>query len=217
MIWSAALATDFQQFVGVLDPETAERLRADVESYLAWRSGDPALAEDLAQETLLHVIRGLPEFRGDAELCTWARRVASNVWHDHLRRRGRTVPKDAVSVLELLDALDPSEPNDVEQSHDRRASSECLNEAARQLSEDARRIVLLRDFAGLSLEQIAAEFGCSVGAAKVRLHRARRRLGEICRDACVREVGPGGEVICTPKPGAAELPPAASPTPGRNR
>jgi RNA polymerase sigma-70 factor (ECF subfamily) len=216
MVWSAVLMTDSHRSAGALDPETAERLRVDVESYLAWRSGDPDLAEDLAQQTLLNVIRGLPEFRGDAELRTWARRVASNVWHDHLRRRGRAVAKDAVSVLELLDALDPSEPSDVEQSHDRRTSRECLNEAARQLSEDARRIVVLRDFAGLSLEQIAAEFGCSVGAAKVRLHRARRKLGEICRDVCVREVGRDGEVICTPKPGGAERSPAAPPTSRRN-
>ena len=190
---------------------TAQQLRADVESYLAWRSGDPALAEDLAQETLLHVIRGLPKFRGEAELRTWARRVAGNVWHDHLRRRGRMPANATLSVLELLDALDPSASGNAEQSHDRRASRECLNEAARQLPEGARRAVLLSDFDELTLAEVAAELGCSLGAAKVRLHRARRRLGEICRDECVSEVGLDGEVICTPRTGRAESPPATSP------
>ena len=210
------MATESDRPAAVLDPESALRLRADVEAYLAWRSGDPALAEDLAQETLLRVVRGLSGFRGEAGLRTWTRRIARNVWHDHLRRRGRAAPAEAVSVLELLDALDPSAPGSVEQTHDRRASRECLDEAARQLSDDTRRALLLRDFDELSLEEVAAELGCSVGAAKVRLHRARRRLGEICRDECVREVGPDGEVVCTPKRSGADPPPPTSPNKPRS-
>jgi len=189
--------------VDSLDPETAERLRADVEAYLARRSGDASLAQDLAQEALLRLVRGLPGFRGEASLRTWARRIATNVWQDHLRRRGGSAPQAPYSVHEQLDAMGASPSDETERTHNQRAIRECLDKAAERLSEEARLAVWLCDLEGLPLAEVAAELGCSTGAAKVRLHRARRRLGEICREDCESEFGSDGEVACTPKDAAA--------------
>jgi len=188
-----------------LDGNAAERLRADLVAFLARRTRDAALAEDLAQQALLRVLGGLPRFRGAAALRTWARRIAVNVWRDHLRHQAaspteRAARGEEFSLAALLDAVGPSAPAaPVEETLDREATHDCLLGAVRQLPLDARRVLLLHDFGDMSLEQAAAALGCSVGAAKVRLHRARRRLAECCRAECVGETADGGALLCTPK------------------
>jgi RNA polymerase sigma-70 factor (ECF subfamily) len=189
-----------------LDLETLERLRNDLVRFLTRRSGgDAALAEDLAQESLVHVLRALPQFRGGAALRTWARRIAGNVWRDHMRRQaaspvGRAAAGDAFSVSAILDALTPVKTaSDPEFAADRDATHNCLLDAVRQLPLDRRRVVLLHDFAEMSLDEVAKALGCSVGAAKVRLHRARRQLAEICRAECECDGGPEGTLLCSRK------------------
>ena len=189
-----------------LDPGTLERLRNDLVRYLTRRvGGDAALAEDLAQESLMHVLRALPQFRGGATLRTWARRIAVNVWRDHMRRQAaspveRAAAGDAFSVAALLDALTPGKmAPDPELTPDQNATHNCLLNAVRQLPLDRRRVMLLHDFAEMPLDEIAKALDCSVGAAKVRLHRARRQLAEICRAECECDAGPEGSLLCSPK------------------
>jgi RNA polymerase sigma-70 factor (ECF subfamily) len=194
-----------------LDAQTAARLRGDLVAFLAHRTRNAALAEDLAQEALLRVLAGLPRFRGAAALRTWGKRIAANVWRDHLRRQAaspteRAARGDPFSVTALLDALGPGAPAaPAEETLDREATHHCLLDAVRRLPLDARRILLLHDFGEMSLAQASAALGCSVGAAKVRLHRARRRLAERCRAECIGETGAGGAVLCTPKGDGLDL------------
>ncbi len=198
-----------------LDAHTAEGLRGYLLRFLAQRSGDPALAEDLAQEALVHILRGLPGFRGAAGLRTWARRIALNVWYDHLRRRAAKPTECAskggeLSVEVPLDRLVPAPRSSLlDDAYDRRTTQDCLLDAVRQLSLAERGIILLCDFGDIPLKEAAGTLGCSVGAAKTRLHRARRHLTEVCRGECVDEDGPDGDTFCTPK--------AASPSPAAKR
>ncbi len=180
-----------------LDDEAAAHLRRDLVRFLGRRVADAALAEDLAQEALIHVLRGLPGHRGTAALGTWARRIALNVWRDHLRRAAARPASS--SVLALLDALGPGAPPGPEAVHDRRATHDCLLEATRRLPLAARRVLLLHDFGEMPLAEAATALGCSPGAAKVRLHRARRLLAALCRADCACERGMDGP-LCTPKP-----------------
>lgn len=189
-----------------LDPGALERLRNDLVRFLNRRAGgDAALAEDLAQESLVHVLRALPQFRGGATLRTWARRIAVNVWRDHMRRQAaspaeRAAAGDAFSVSAILDALTPAKTApDPELTADQKATHNCLLDAVRQLPLDRRRVVLLHDFAEMPLDEVAKALDCSVGAAKVRLHRARRQLAEICRAECECDRGPEGTLLCSPK------------------
>lgn len=68
-----------------LDAEVAASLRKELIRWLARYTSDAALADDLAQETFVHLLHGLPRYRGAAALTTWARRIAVNA--------GRPVPK----------------------------------------------------------------------------------------------------------------------------
>jgi RNA polymerase sigma-70 factor (ECF subfamily) len=182
------------------DPATLVRLRADLVRFFARRSGEPALAEDLAQQALVRVLDGLPRFRGEAALRTWTRRIAANLWRDRLRQmRARPAAGDGFSVDTLLDSIGAPGPG-ADELHDRRVTHECLLTAIRRLPADARRILLLHEFGDMPLAEAARALGCTVGTAKVRLHRARRRLAERCRAECVEEQTADGTKLCSPRP-----------------
>jgi RNA polymerase sigma-70 factor (ECF subfamily) len=197
-----------------LDAEVLQQLREDLVRFLTRRtSGNAALAEDLAQESLVHVLRGYPQFRRTASLRTWARRIAANVWRDHMRRLAsspvdRAAAGNAFSVVAILDALTPDRTAPgPEMAADRVATHNCILGAVRRLPLNQRRVVLLHDFGDMPLNEVARVLGCSPGTAKVRLHRARRRVAETCRAECVPEVGLDGTTVCTPSPSAPPMNP----------
>jgi RNA polymerase sigma-70 factor (ECF subfamily) len=198
-----------------LDGATSERLRAELLAYLVRRARDRALAEDLVQEAMVRVVGALPGFRGAADLGAWARRVGLNVWRDHLRRRKaspveRAAAGDAFSVGALLDSVGPVAPAPVpEEAHDRQVTHDCLIAAARRLPLAERGIVLLHDLGAVPLDEAARSLGCSVGTAKVRLHRGRQRLATLCRADCSSEAGIDGTTLCTPR--SSGTPPAGAP------
>lgn len=200
-------AASLESTAAPLDQRTAERLRSDLLRMLRRRTGDPVLAEDLVQETLMHVVRGLPEVRNARALRTWAWKIALNVWRDHLRHRATAaagppagLESHEFSVSAVLDSLGPGPPAPApEDALDRHATHDCLLEATRQLRRGEREIILLHDFGDMPLKEVALALSCSPGTAKVRLHRARRHLAEICRRGCIRETATDGGTLCAPK------------------
>jgi RNA polymerase sigma-70 factor (ECF subfamily) len=143
---------------------------------LAFRlTGDEEDARDVVQETYLRVHRGIARFRGDAQFTTWLHRVTANCASTFLGRRGRhrheRLPDDA-AIADDNPQGDPAGRADVGQL---RAQ---LTDALRSLPPKLRVVIVLRDIYDLSHEAIAAELGISESAAKVRLHRARKRLRE---------------------------------------
>lgn len=187
---------------GPLDEERAQLLRRELLFHLARRAGDSILAEDLTHDALAKVLAGLPSFRGDSELRTWARRIADNVWRDHLRRRRASPVKDAgcdegegFSVVAVLDSLDPAHP---ETLRDRQVTRECLLGAVTQLPAGERSVVLLHELGDLPLREVATTLGCSLDAAKQRLHRGRRRLARICQAECTPDTAGDGAALCSP-------------------
>lgn len=143
---------------------------------LAFRlTGDEEDASDVVQETYLRVHKGLKKFRGDAQFSTWLHRITANCANTFLGRRGRNrtdeLPDDSI-VIDLNPASDPVHRADVEDLRQQ------LTEALRSLPPKLRAVVVLRDIYDLPHEMIAAELGITESAAKVRLHRARKRLRE---------------------------------------
>ena len=143
---------------------------------LAYRlTGDEEDARDVVQESYLRAYRGLKRFRGDAQFTTWLYRITANCASTHLGRRTKHRHEE---LLEDSPIAESNPDYDPEARSDASALRERLNVALRDLPPRLRAVVVLRDVYDLPHEAIAAELGISESAAKVRLHRARRKLRE---------------------------------------
>jgi RNA polymerase sigma-70 factor, ECF subfamily len=155
-----------------------ELVRAtSAETYtLAFRLvGNEEDARDVVQETYLRAYKGIGKFRGDAQFSTWLYRITANCAATHLGRRRRHRHEELLDDAPLPDPSfdrDPSARAEASNLRDR------LTVALEELPPRLRAVVVLRDVYDLPHEAIAAELGISESAAKVRLHRARRRLRE---------------------------------------
>ncbi|KAA0232331.1 MAG: RNA polymerase sigma factor [Actinobacteria bacterium] len=141
---------------------------------LAYRlTGNEEDARDVAQDAYLRAFRGLNRFRGDAQFSTWLYRITANCAATFMGKRAR-------NRHEALDEDTPLEDERPEVDPERRAHSldlrDQLGAAISELPPKLRAVVVLRDIYDLPHEDIAAELGISVAAAKVRLHRARHKL-----------------------------------------
>lgn len=143
---------------------------------LAYRlTGDEEDARDVVQEAYLRAYRGLKRFRGDAQFSTWMYRITANCAATHLGKRQKHRHEELNDELGLYDERPIADP---EAQAELGALRGRLREALDQLPPRLRSVVVLRDIYDLPHESIAAELGISESAAKVRLHRARRKLRE---------------------------------------
>ena len=133
-------------------------------------------ARDVVQEAYLRAWKGIRRFRGDAQFSTWMYRITANTAAtvSSKRRRQRTVHIDDVAdPVETEVALHPELATENTELMGR------LSAALDELPPRLRTLVVLKDVYGLSHEDIAEELGISVTAAKVRLHRGRKRMRDL--------------------------------------
>lgn len=133
-------------------------------------------ARDVVQEAYLRAWKGIRRFRGDAQFSTWMYRITANTAAtvSSKRRRQRTVHIDDVAdPVETEVALHPELATENNELMGR------LSAALDELPPRLRALVVLKDVYGLSHEDIAEELGISVTAAKVRLHRGRKRMRDL--------------------------------------
>jgi RNA polymerase sigma-70 factor (ECF subfamily) len=143
---------------------------------LAFRlTGNDEDARDVVQDAYLRAFRALKRFRGDARFSTWIYRITANCASSHMARRSRTrheeLPDDELPIDERAES-DPEAMAEAGLLRDR------VSKALEELSPVLRSVVVLRDVYDLPHDAIAAELGITEAAAKVRLHRARRKLRE---------------------------------------
>jgi RNA polymerase sigma-70 factor, ECF subfamily len=152
--------------------ELVRRTYSDSYTLALRLTGDEDDARDVVQESYLRAYRGLKRFRGDAQFTTWLYRITANCAANQLRRRTRHRHEE----------LDEDSGPVVDADHDPAVLADAADLRARVegalalLPPRLRAVVVLRDVYDLSHEAIAAELGISESAAKVRLHRARRKL-----------------------------------------
>jgi RNA polymerase sigma-70 factor, ECF subfamily len=136
--------------------------------------GDPDDAKEATQDAYLKAWRGLKGFRGDAAFETWLFRVASNAALSKHRGRRRRQVHEAGIDDEALTQM--ASPGSVEAEAGAKVELIALEAALATLPEHYRAAVVLRDVYGLGIEEIAGHLGISETAAKVRVHRGRKKL-----------------------------------------
>lgn len=136
-------------------------------------SGDPDLADDLAQDALKRALERREQYRGDAPLGAWLHRIALNSWRDHARwrrlRRWVGLDDPATWVVAAPPAGDPDAAID-------------LRRALARLPDRQRAAIVLRYYHDYDYAAIGAALGVTAGSAGSILSRAIDRLGAELRD-----------------------------------
>ncbi len=140
---------------------------------------DPHEAQDVAQEAFIKAYRALANFRGDSQFYTWLYRIAINTAKNYLVSRGRRPPESDVSA-EDAEFMDGDHGlKDIESPERLMLRDEIevtVHRAIAALPEDLRTALTLREFEGLSYEDIAAVMQCPVGTVRSRIFRAREAV-----------------------------------------
>lgn len=138
--------------------------------------GNPADAEDAAQDTFITVMRRASSYRGAARFSTWLYRVTVNACNDLARRRARRPRAEGADV----DAL-----ADLAASEDLLAARELsleLERALAQLDPVTRDAIVLHDVHGVPYADVGARLNLPIGTVKSRIHRGHARLAALLRD-----------------------------------
>lgn len=160
--------------------DIARQLSQALLHYLRRLVGNQAVADDLLQETLIRIARGLPGFSARASIKTWAFSIATHVVADYFRK-----PEHRFNIVEIDEA---DERPDTGRTVDERIVVDEMNACVRQvvdsLPDDYRAALVLHDLEDLSVEQTAEICGYSMATAKIRIHRARDRLRKALQQQC---------------------------------
>ncbi len=134
-------------------------------------TGNPAVAQDVAQETFLKLFAAIAGFRGESGFESWLYRIVANACFDQKRRSGRLRP----FIEGCFDALRSPGASALDAVLQREFSAQ-IQAAVNRLPPDQRMAVILRYSQDLSYEQIAAILGCTTGTVASRLNRAHAAL-----------------------------------------
>src|SRR5438876_948515 len=160
---------------------------------LAYRTiGREEDARDVCQETFLRAFRALPGFRGQAKFSSWLYRIALNLCRDWIRRERRTgfvQPPEDVDLMDLAAAAEPSES--IEDLVARKDQMRVVERAMALLPEDQRTAIVLKEYHGLTFQEIADLLGCPLSTVKTRLYQG---LLVLRRELEKTAAGPKGSV-----------------------
>ena len=156
---------------------------------LAYRTiGREEDARDVCQETFLRAFRALPGFRGQAKFSSWLYRIALNLCRDWIRRERRAPlvpPPEDGDLMELAAAAEPAES--IEDLVARKDLARSVERAMALLPEEQRTAIVLKEFHGLTFQEIADLAGCPLSTVKTRLYqgltvlrRELARTGKVC-------------------------------------
>ena len=147
--------------------------------------GDTAEAEDIVQEAFIKAYRALPQFRGDSAFYTWLYRISINTARNFLESQGRRTSAQQDLGVELQEGggekTGSSESDEPESMLLARQIAETIHRAMEELPQDLRQALSLREFDGLSYEDIAEAMVCPVGTVRSRIFRAREAVAEKLR------------------------------------
>lgn len=139
-------------------------------------SGD---VQDVTQEAFIKAYKAIPKFRGDSQFYTWMYRIAINTAKNHLVSRSRRPPGSDIDIQDAEHFESATQLKDIETPENHMAGEELratVRKALSNLPEDLRTAVTLREFDGLSYEEIASVMDCPVGTVRSRIFRGREAI-----------------------------------------
>ncbi|HDP36237.1 MAG TPA: sigma-70 family RNA polymerase sigma factor [Candidatus Hydrogenedentes bacterium] len=155
-----------------------QRYRNEVYALCYYFTRNREDAWDLAQEVFVKVWRALGRFRGEAGFKTWLMRITANHCKDHLKKR-------RVEITSYDDALQPPDAETGDTPSSAAAAGElgaAIDAAVSQLPPKLQLTFVLREYKGLSYQEMAEVMQCSVGTVMSRLFNARKRLQAMLTD-----------------------------------
>jgi RNA polymerase sigma-70 factor (ECF subfamily) len=140
---------------------------------------DPVEAKDVAQEAFIKAYRAIPNFRGDSAFYTWLYRIAINTSKNYLTAAARRPPTMDVDASDATNYYDAPELKEFETPESRLMSDELeqtIHKAIDALPDDTATAIKLREFEGMSYEEIAQAMDCPIGTVRSRIFRAREAI-----------------------------------------
>lgn len=147
--------------------EVYELYFSDVYKYVLSLSRDPALAEEITQETFFKALKHIDSFRGQCRLYVWLCQIAKNTYYTHLEKQQRRSPEP-----------DPPGQEDPEDHLLTRESAFEVHRVLHHLPESYKEVFSLRVFGQLSFRQIGELFEKTESWARVTYHRAKLKIKE---------------------------------------
>jgi len=143
-------------------------------------------ARDVTQEAFLRAFRALGGFKGQAKFSSWLYRITLNLCRDWMRRERRTPIAQApegVDLVELAGETTPSES--VEELVSRRQLGRAVEKVMALLPEEQRTAIILKEYHGLTFQEIADMLDCPLSTVKTRLYQGLTVLRKQLRAAGV--------------------------------
>ncbi len=140
-------------------------------------------ARDVVQETFLRAFRGIKNFRGQAKFSSWVYRIALNLCRDWIRRERRAPIQPMPEGIDLIEmAAEQGPAESIETLVARNDMSKAVAVAMALLPEEQRTAIILKEYHGMTFQEIADQQGCPLSTVKTRLYQGltvlRRRLHE---------------------------------------
>jgi len=142
---------------------------------------DPSEAQDVAQEAFIKAYRALGNFRGDSAFYTWLYRIAINTAKNYLVSRNRRYSDYQVDIQDAEQVENAPQLKSIDTPEYMLINDEIvavIKLAIEKLPEEMKIAIMLREFEGMSYEEIAQAMECPVGTVRSRIFRAREAIDE---------------------------------------
>jgi len=152
---------------------------------------DRSECQDVAQEAFVRAWRAIHSFRGDSAFYTWLYKIAVNTAKNHLVAMRRRPPNDDIAVDDAVYGAGADrlyENATPEREMMRQEIEQTVVSTVKELPEELRTAITLREVDGLSYEEIAQAMDCPIGTVRSRIFRAREAI-----DQQLRPLLPGRE------------------------
>ncbi|CAN5862668.1 RNA polymerase sigma factor RpoE [soil metagenome] len=129
-------------------------------------------ARDVAQETFLRAFRALPGFKGQAKFSSWLYRITLNLCRDWMRKERRTPVSQAPEGIDISELAGEATPHEtIEQMVGRKELGRAVSKAMATLPEEQRTAIILKEYHGLTFQEIADMLDCPLSTVKTRLYQ----------------------------------------------